>query len=122
MSIVSSEALAAVKKKSSLMAEVDAIMLNTYHPGDIITGASATISWDIKNIGQKSFGDKCKLLFVSGDGLLVSQYNIPNAKPSETVKVTLNFTAFSTADTYETCFRGSSINHPYAPCSKHDER
>eukprot|EP01084_Bolivina_argentea_P028122 52292_1 len=60
--------------------------------------------WHIKNTGNISF-DNCKLAFVSGDGLLVSQYNIPNAKHGETVKVSMDFNAFSTCGIYETIFR-----------------
>merc|ERR1719244_451029 len=44
---------------------------STEHPGDIATNASATLSWRIKNTGFKPFGNRCKLSFVAGDGLLV---------------------------------------------------
>eukprot|EP01083_Nonionella_stella_P085434 236927_1 len=85
--------------------EYDAFVCDTQHPGDIGTNASATMTWSIKNTGYKSFGDHCKLAFVSGDGLLVSQYQIPNALPHDTVRVTMSFNAFSTPGTYETNFR-----------------
>eukprot|EP00483_Globobulimina_turgida_P001235 UN01237 len=63
------------------------------------------MTWSIKNSGYKAFGENCKLAFVSGDGLLVSQYHIPNATPSQIVKVSMSFNAFSTPGTYETNFR-----------------
>lgn len=88
---------------------------STEHPGDIATNASATLSWRIKNTGFKPFGNRCKLSFVAGDGLLVSQYHIPNANPGETVKVSMSFNAFSTPGTYETNFRLSSDGQQFGP-------
>lgn len=88
---------------------------NAEHPGDIGTNASATVIWYIKNIGHGAFGDDCKLKYVSGDGLLVSEYDIPNAKQNETVKISLSFNAFSTPGKYETKFRLSDDGMFFGP-------
>merc|ERR1719229_2065099 len=69
----------------------------------------------VKNTGFKPFGNRCKLSFVEGDGLLVSQYHIPNAAPGETVKVSMSFNAFSTPGTYETNFRLSNEGQHFGP-------
>eukprot|EP00486_Rosalina_sp_Unknown_P000267 CAMPEP_0201568548 /NCGR_PEP_ID=MMETSP0190_2-20130828/9677_1 /ASSEMBLY_ACC=CAM_ASM_000263 /TAXON_ID=37353 /ORGANISM="Rosalina sp." /LENGTH=635 /DNA_ID=CAMNT_0047989785 /DNA_START=151 /DNA_END=2058 /DNA_ORIENTATION=+ len=95
--------------------DYNASVENTEHPGDIATNASATMTWNIKNNGNKSFGDNCKLAFVSGDGLLVSQYHIPNAKPNEVVKISMSFNAFSTPGTYETNFRLCANGKQFGP-------
>merc|ERR1719361_3378988 len=69
----------------------------------------------VKNTGFKPFGNRCKLSFMTGDGLLVSQYHIPNANPGETVKVSMSFNAFSTPGTYETNFRLSNEGQHFGP-------
>merc|ERR1719361_3066884 len=93
----------------------DAKVERVSHPGNIRTNASATMKWHIRNCGNRPFGDRCKLAFVSGDGLLVSHYNIPNAKPSELVEVSMSFNAFSTPGTYETNFRLCSNGKQFGP-------
>merc|ERR1712228_764896 len=93
----------------------DAKVERVDHPGNIRTNASATMKWHIRNCGNAQFGDRCKLAFVSGDGLLVSHYNIPNAKPSELVQVSMSFNAFSTPGTYETNFRLCSNGKQFGP-------
>ena len=85
--------------------EHDAILLDQMRQRSIFTNKSSMHFWEVKNTGYKSFGNDCKLMHVSGDGLLVTKYDIPNAKPNESVKILLHFHAFSSHGMYQTNFR-----------------
>ena len=96
--------------------EFDAEILKTKHPRDILANASANMTWHVKNIGLKPFGDNIKLVFMSGDALLISTYNkIPNAKINEIIQIKISFNAYSTPGVYETNFKLTHDGKHFGP-------
>ena len=85
--------------------QFDAKIVKIEHPGNLCVNERASIRWIVKNTGSNRFGNNVKFKFVSGDALLLSNYEIPNADVNETVSIKLNFIAMEKAGFYQSQLR-----------------
>ena len=82
----------------------DAMLHSVEHPGDLKINSSGLMIWNIQNRGNRQWKD-CDLLFISGDALSVSVYQVPNLKPNETAALSIIFDTFCAVGMYQSVFR-----------------
>ena len=82
----------------------DAMVHSVEHPGNLKINSSGLMIWNIQNRGNRQWKD-CDLLFISGDALSVSVYQVPNLKPNETAALSIIFDTFCAVGMYQSVFR-----------------